>query len=58
MKKSVYVKPNCLVKAVTLAQLLMFSTGGEDPGTPGVGAKENFEDQDDYQLQGSNIWDD
>jgi hypothetical protein len=36
----------------------MFSTGGEDPVTPGVGAKENFEDQDDYQLQGSNIWDD
>lgn len=57
MKKSVYVKPNCLVKAV--AQLLMFPTSGEDPVTPGIdNAKENFEDQDDYQLQGSNIWDD
>lgn len=57
MKKSVYVKPNCLVKAV--AQLLMFPTSGEDPVTPGIGsAKENFDDQDDYQLQGSNIWDD
>lgn len=56
MKKSVYVKPNCLVKAV--AQLLMFPTSGEEPITPGVGAKENFEDQDDYQLQSSNIWDD
>lgn len=57
MKKSVYVKPNCLVKAV--AQLLMFPTSGEDPVTPGIeNAKENFDDQDDYQLQGSNIWDD
>lgn len=58
MKKSVYVKPNCLVKAV--AQLLMFPTSGEDPVTPGIdieNAKENVEDQDDYQLQGS-IWDD
>jgi len=42
MKKSVYVKPDCLVKAV--AQVLMFSTSGEEPITPGI---DNAEDNND-----------
>jgi len=57
MKKKIYVIPECQV--VIIAQVVLFSTSGEEPITPGI---ENYDDDNsnnvhEFHPRGSIVWD-
>ncbi len=53
MKKKAYVNPECQV--VYIAQVVLFSTSGEDPITPGIGNVKTYYFDDDDDSEENNV---